>query len=305
MSHRQTGIPRGIPRAAAALLLLATALASTACATTRRDPPDACRLDDIPQAQWLVRVPFETVDGRIYVQAKVDGRGPFRFAVDTGASGMARADASLLPVLGLAIQGRASSSDGVQTAEVDTTHLASIELDRLVRRDLDVITRDYASHGSAESRFSGLLARDFFGDGLLVIDYPRHRLSFTRSRALPSTGNVLPYERAFRVPVSIGAVQAIGNLDTGAAVTFVLPRALYDQVATGALGPAGRGQLTNGTIATNRATLRGPFRVGDLSLSDVEVRVSDRYPELLVGAQALQDTVLLIDQPSKRIAVCR
>ena len=39
--------------------------------------------------------------------------------------------------------------------------------------------------------------------------------------------------------------------------------------------------------------------------ANVEVRVSDRFPELLVGAHALQDAVLMIDQRSQRVALCR
>jgi hypothetical protein len=62
--------------------------------------------------------------------------------------------------------------------------------------------------------------------------------------------------------------------------------------------------LANGTVDTSRATVPGPFRIGEVTLSDVEVHVSARYPELLVGAHALQGAVVLIDQRSQRIAVC-
>ena len=116
---------------------------------------------------------------------------------------------------------------------------------------------------------------------------------------------VLAYERAFRVPVSIGGLNTVGNLDTGANVNFVLPKALYDQVATGPLAQAGRGQLANGDIETGRANVHGPFRIGGATITDAEVRVSDRFPELLVGAHALRDFVLLIDQRSKAVALCR
>ena len=46
-----------------------------------------------------------------------------------------------------------------------------------------------------------------------------------------------------------------------------------------------------------------PLGEGTDALS--EVRVSDRFPELLVGAHALRDFVLLIDQRSKAVALCR
>jgi predicted aspartyl protease len=250
-------------------------------------------------------VPFRVVDGRIYVQARVNDEGPFTFAVDTGASGMARADASLTARLRLPLEGSAESSDGVATAHVDTTRLASLDVGGFERRDLAVITRDYGSRASPEARFAGIIGREFFGDGLLVIDYPSRTLTFSRGRGLlRGAAGVLAYDRPFRVPVSIGGVMAQGNLDTGANVTFVLPRSLYDRVSGGPLAAAGAGRLTNTTIETGRARVHGPFRIGTASLSDVEVRVSAAYPELLVGAHALQNFALLIDQRSNSVALC-
>ncbi|WP_460824474.1 retropepsin-like aspartic protease [Lysobacter olei] len=269
-------------------------------------PPGACQRLAGPPDEQEISVPFDVVDGRIYVQAQVNGRGPFRFAVDTGASGMARADARLVAALGLPIKGKATTSDGVQSASVNTTHLDTLALGGLARQDLEVITRDYGSRMAAAARFDGILGREFFADGLLVIDYPRKRLSFSRAHAIAATDpHALAYERAFRVPVSIGEVHTLGNLDTGANVAFVLPRSLYERVGGGPLEAAGQGRLTNGTVALQKATLAGPIHVGSVDYSNVEVRVSERFPELLVGAHALQDAVLLIDQRSKRVALCR
>lgn len=98
-----------------------------------------------------MQVPFETIDGRIYVQATVNGRGPFRFAIDTGASGLGRVDSSLVATLGLTLRPPIPNSDGVTTAEADTTMVDSIDVGGLSRRDLRVITRDYNSRMSPES----------------------------------------------------------------------------------------------------------------------------------------------------------
>lgn len=289
--------------------LISMLLASAGAAVAAQPQPfvanDACKLADTPPTGALLRVPFDTVDGRIYVEARVNGHGPFRFAVDTGASGMARADASLVASLSLATHGEASTSDGVKTATVKTTRLDSLELGGFIRRDLDVIARDYNSRNSLDAAFAGIIAREYFSDGLLTIDYPRKTLSFSRAQRLSAhANNVLNYERAFRIPVSIGTLQTVGQLDTGADVAFVLPRSMYDKVATSAMEQEGHAQLTNGRIDTARATVSGPFRIGGITMSDVEVRVSDKFPELLVGAGALQNSVVLIDQRSKSVAVC-
>lgn len=267
--------------------------------------PGACALVQSAAADALFSIPFRTVDGRIYIEARVDGQGPFVFAVDTGASGMARADARLVARLGLPVHGSGETSDGVASARVDTVHLASLDLAGLVRRDLEVITRDYASRLSAEAGFDGIIGRDFFGDGLLIIDYPSRMLRFTRKAELArGAPGVLAYERAFRVPATIGGVAAEANLDTGANVAFVLPKALFDRVGGGPVAAAGEGRLTNSTVDTRRATVAGPFRIGGAELSNVEVRVSENYPELLAGAHALQHFALLIDQRTKAVALC-
>ncbi|MBL7537663.1 hypothetical protein INQ15_25080, partial [Escherichia coli] len=80
----------------------------------------------------------------------------------------------------------------------------------------EVMTRDYSSRMAPEAAFAGILGRAFFADGLLVIDYPQRRLTFTRGPGLTrGAPGVLGYERAFRVPVTIGATSTEGNLDTG------------------------------------------------------------------------------------------
>jgi predicted aspartyl protease len=265
----------------------------------------ACSLVERAAANAVLSVPFRVVDGRIYVTAKVDSKGPFVFAVDTGASGMGRADAGLVTTLNLSVTGSGQTSDGLGTAEVKTVRLASVDLGGFVRRDLEVSTRDYSSKLAPEAAFSGILGRAFFGDGLLVINYPARRLLFTRAVALTGEGDgILTYERAFRVAVRIGDTLTEGNLDTGANVSFVLPKALFDRVGSGAIEAAGEGRLTNTVVSTGKAMVKGPFRIGAATLSDTEVRVSDRYPELLVGAHVLQHFALLIDQRSRRIALC-
>lgn len=266
----------------------------------------ACALTASPTAAWLVHVPFEVIDGRIYVQVRVNHNNTFRFAVDTGASGMARADSSLVSVLELKPRAQVENSDGVKTANVETVFLDSIEIGGLARRDLEVATRDYSGKKIAAEKFQGILARDFFNDGLLVIDYPHKTLYFSRSLALdPADRDLLHYERPFRVPMSIGDFRTAGNLDTGANVTFMLPKSTFQKVGDKPLESAGDGTLANTVIATGESTVHGPFRLGNIQLQDQRVRVSDRIGEIYVGAHTLRNMTVMIDQRTKSIALCQ
>ena len=288
-----------------AVALAGSSMLTASCAHSAAQAPDACSIDLTGVTDLLVNIPCKVVDGRIYVDARVNGKGPYIFAIDTGASGMGRADASLTSALALPIKHRGETTDGVNSAIVDMTSFESLEIGSLVRRDVEVITRDYSSRMKPEMAIAGIIGRDFFSDGTLIIDYPLKMLSFSRTASVPvGDRSALPYDRPFRVPVTIGGITVDGQLDTGANVELVMPKSLFDKVAGGTLEAAGDATLTNSTLKTESSVVRGPFIIGNASLSNVNVRVSDRFPELMVGARALQNFRIIIDQRSKQVAIC-
>lgn len=267
-------------------------------------PKDACTLVR-PATGDLIRVPFREIDGRIYVDALVNGRGPYVFALDTGASGMGRIDAALKQALNLPVVDQGETSDGVASASVDLVAVDAIRLGGLERRSMQLITRDYRSRQSARGAFAGILGREFFGDGLLVIDYARGQIRFTRRQQLtPNLAGAMAYDRAFRVPVRIGETTVTGNLDTGANVTFLFPAALYQQVSSLPLGEPVAGSLTNSSLSTQRGVVPGPIRIGAITMRDAPVLVSDKFPELLVGSLFLRRHAVLIDQRHRAVALC-
>ena len=164
--------------------MIAAAPAHASGPDTHRD--SACALAIEAPSEAVFSLPFRTIDG-IYLDAMVNGEGPFVFALDTGASGMGRADATLADALNLPADGKDETSDGVSSSQVDRVRIASLTLGGLERRDLSVIARDYRSRVSPEAAFSGILGREFFADGLLAIDFSTRRLTFYRSREMPAS----------------------------------------------------------------------------------------------------------------------
>ena len=91
------------------------ALAGSGAGASAARASEACALAGSVSAgaasDALVDLPFRTIESRIYLDVMVDGKGPFVFAVDTGASGIGRVDASLVAELGLAWPGEAEVVD--------------------------------------------------------------------------------------------------------------------------------------------------------------------------------------------------
>ena len=265
---------------------------------------DACSLKNVAEDASVVRMPIDVVDGRAYVQVRVNGKGPFRFAVDTGASGDARVDMVLVRSLGLPRTGAGTSADAIQTAAVEKVSLESLALGGLEKKHLQVTARDYRFRTAAE--FSGILARDFFADGLLVLDFPNRMLTFSPSSSLPrQAAGAIGYEKAFRIPVQIGQQRVLGNLDTGADVSFVLPMSLYARVQATPLVDAGNASLTNTTSRMKSTTIHDTIRIGTEAFTGADARVVDGFPELLIGSRVISRYVVLIDQRTQTLALCK
>lgn len=266
--------------------------------------PDICRTDPDEDAT-LVRVPFRIVDGRIYLDAHVNGQGPFTFAVDTGASGIGRADMSLVQALNLPLAQTGTASDGVSTASVATTTLAHLRLGGHELHNVEVIARDYSGRMPPENAISGILGRDFFAVGTLVLDYPSQMLTYAPGVTLdPAEPGMLEYERPYRVQVTIAGLAMTANLDTGANAELVMPRTAYDRVTDKPLDSSAMATLTNNNVKTERGRLDGPIMLGAAQFADVDVRVSDRFPEVMIGARLLQRHRIAIDQRTRVVVVC-
>ena len=163
---------------------------------------------------------------------------------------------------------------------------------------------DYILRTSA--RFSGILARRFFADGLLILDFPKKRLTFSDTRSIPENAlDAIRYVKPFRIPVELGDLEVVGNLDTGADVSFVMPTSMYSQVKATPLVEAGRASLTNSKIEMKSTTILDPIRIGSETFVGTEARVIDNFPELLVGSHIVSQYVLLVDQRTKAVALCK
>src|SRR4051794_17073592 len=119
-------------------------------------------------------IPFELDNGHIFISAYVNGHGPYRFGFDTGASGIGRADNRLRAELGLPLVDQASNSDGIKVATADVVSAASLRVGGLEKRDVKLLARDYnGARIPPAGPLMGIIARDFFADRLVTIDYPK------------------------------------------------------------------------------------------------------------------------------------
>jgi hypothetical protein len=155
-------------------------------------------------------VPFELYRGHIYVNAFVNGKGPYRFIFDTGASGMGRADQRLVSELSLRSVGQEENSDHINSAPILIVAADRLRMGTLERTHVRLLSRDYNLHRKpGEAPVMGIIGRDFFKDRVLTIDYPARTISFTGGRLRAGDPGVVAYKPSFTIPVCF----AVGCFD--------------------------------------------------------------------------------------------
>jgi predicted aspartyl protease len=209
----------------ALLFLLLTGFALSGCLIRWQ------RLDHPPRQTVLsaerVELPATFINGRPYVELKINGKGPFVFLVDTGSVGMV-----ITPQV--AREARISSSQkstanvtgaGGQFENQSMGIVDRIETPGLSLRvaAVTIMTPESATlldkHGD---RFSGgIIGMSTLQDVLLEIDYPRQKVSVARAGSeTPAQENGIPY-REITPHVTIATpsarhATATALIDTGA-----------------------------------------------------------------------------------------
>jgi len=253
--------------------------------------------------------------GRIVVPVLINGKGPFRFLVDTGADG-SLVSARLVHALGLApsqvpneqVQG----TTGLE--QLPCVTIASLRIGSIVKHDV----RMPVSSSPVMSGLDGILGMAGFGAVRVVVDFHRNRVLIDRtSRGLPEDFLDIHARRTsgglLVIPALVGNVPVAAVIDTGATESLgnaALRQALLRQAAKDATQARIYGvtrQISNGGLSHSPTVIMGPAAIRNLGIvySDIPIfRIwhLDSQPALIIGMNALGVVdALVLDYPRARV----
>jgi predicted aspartyl protease len=253
------------------------------------------------------------------VPVHIDGKGPFRLVLDTGAqrSAVVRQVATRLQIpLDRAPPVRLHGATGTTIAPTIDVGMLSVGDVWMQSERLPVVADAF---GGAD----GLLGIDGLQDRRIYIDFRADYVDISRSRnRRVARGFIaLPFlefdrEHLLMVDARVGGVDVLAVLDTGAQATVgneALRAALRRQVARNSRGEDEIHGAT-GDIQTGRGARVSPIRLGDLQIRDAHVTFGELHifslwdltdrPALLVGMDilGLVDT-LVIDYRRREVHI--
>lgn len=303
MAHvrRQPGQVRHIAWPMAVVVLLPGAAWSADPPADAASPTSAVEevVVESPEPRYVAPTTRDRI-GRIWAPVLINGQGPYRLVLDTGASRSALVQ-RVVDDLGVPVERDAVRLMGVTgTAIASAVRLERMEFGELVVEDTRVpIVAD--AFGGAD----GVLGGDGLENKRITIEFRRDRISVMRSHRTPAppghavVGFKYTPERGMRIPVQVGPVKAIGLIDTGAQVTvgnLALREALarqrgqrdrYDDVVIGITEDIQTAALVRiPSITAGQMIVRNAFvRFSDLHIFDHWKLASQ--PALLIGMDVL------------------
>lgn len=219
-------------------------------------------------------VPIEVWSQHLFAEVRVNGRGPFRFFLDTGA-GASCLDDRVARELGLARVGTVEARGVTGTADVSFVLADSLAIGPVTLRAQNLVALPLSDlPGGRDRRFDGILGYSFFSRFVVRIDYEDSTISLWDPGAFsPPAGAVpVPISLEGNVPSAEGVVNGRFSgsfrVDTGSNATldlhgpFVAEHGFLDAAARVAHRPfAGIGGIDVGTVTRLESFSIGPYAV--------------------------------------------
>ena len=251
-------------------------------------------------AQSTVRLaPIEVIHGKPYVMVEINGKGPFRFVIDTGTGGEAFVTSGLAQRLALPVTGQARLSDpsgqGGQRAPMVT--IQSLNVAGVEFTGVKAVVHPLSDEdGTCE----GLLGFVLFRDYLLTLDCPNRKILLSSGSLKPDGEHtVLPFRMPNGVPIvpmRIGSLSIDAQIDSGGA-GLSLPEQFVSRLKFDADPSAfSHGQSLSTRFEIKSARLSADVRVGGYTFDRPFVEIHPAFPLANFGSCPMQSFALTFDQ---------
>ncbi len=240
------------------------------------------------------------------VEVTINGKGPYKFVVDTGAPGPLRIDTTVADALGLTPIRYEDEGDGSEenNFRVPVVAIAAIGIGDFSKTGLEANVMDLKGRGFA---FDGVFGMAAFADHILTIDYARGALAIDEG-ALPEPNGAdvfsydLTEEGFIRLQVAIGSDTLPAILDTGQTMSgIIVPEAFGKKVAAGLPVEVGKARTVSNAYPMYEVEVTAPILAQGVRLPIEKIRYPSIAPEANIGSLAFKGGVLRIDQRNRRL----
>jgi predicted aspartyl protease len=243
--------------------------------------------------------PLELIHDKPYVSVMLNGRGPFRFLIDTGTGGQALVSPELADELALPTVGHARLMDpsgkGEQRSDILLVH--SLKIAGVEFAEIKAIR--HRLYGE-EDVCQGVLGFTLFKDYLFTLDYPDRRLVFAKGLiSQEDGGSVMPFRMPDGVPIvplRIDGQHVEAQIDSGGTGLSVPEQIARELKFLSTPVEFGSGESLSTRFQIKAARLRPDVRLGHYAFKQAFVEINPAFPLVNLGSTPLQHFIVTFDQ---------
>jgi hypothetical protein len=256
-------------------------------------------------------VPFDLSMGQPVVEVVLNGHGPYRMFLDTGA-GTTVLDRTLAVELGLGKRGETRLGDPTDPHAIlaDVVRIDSLRIGGALFAGVTAASFDRAAIRPGPDMPRGVVGFPVFHELLETLDFPRATLRLSRGHLGDPDGRAVIHYRTLNgipfIPVDVAGVAMDAHLDTGSPGFLSIPEKDSSRVHfTGPLREVGHGRTVNSVVTFRGATLDGNVRVGNVTFERPLIVLNDQLPVAILGSRALRDCVVTLEPSVERLSIAR
>src|SRR3569833_304472 len=235
--------------------------------------------------------PIELINDKPYVAVMVNGRGPYRFLIDTGTGTQALISPELVQELGIPRVGHARLTDpsGQGEHRSDVVWVDSIKIGDVEFEEVQAVEHRLFRE---EQNCKGVLGFPLFEDYLLTLDYPGRRMILSSGILRERAGeSVVPFRIADGVPIAkidIEGLSVDAQIDSGGN-GLSLPDAVAERMRfQSAPVQYGIAESLTTRFLLRAARLQPDVRLGGFVFRKAFVEIISAFPLVNIGSTALK-----------------
>ena len=262
-----------------------------------------------------VSVPIDLSGRKPTVMASINGKGPFKFFLDTGAGAAVSFEKKLASELGLTVHGttRVGDPSNPSAIEADNVIAESIALGEATFRNVGGIAWGRSGLYSGENAPRGILGFPLFAKCLLTIDYPRSEMRLESGRLDAAAEHVVSFTTAEggipQIKVIVAGKEMPAHLDSGAMGAISIPSNMekdFKWIKEPVV--VGRGRTANSDFEIRAGEIEGTVQFAGHTFTNPKVNLSpvlDRIGFVNIGSALLKDFVVTIDSANHKMRLTR
>ncbi len=256
----------------------------------------------------LEEVPMQMINGLPYLEAMINGKGPYLFGFDSGMGGDMELDSTLAVELNLKVTDKTQAGDpsGKNSVTLDVTQVNEVQIGKIKLNNAVAVLRNRRALRGME-KVSGIIGITLLSNYVFTLDYPNNKFYIDAGRLIANNADVIPYETygggvpAIKILVGDHSVTAL--IDTRSMSSEVkIPESLISKLHF-ASEPreVGKGRTISNVISINEVKLQETIKIGKYDFLQPTVTYPSLSEEALIGARLLKNFAFSIDAKSKTV----